>query len=68
MTQQRDRVINSSRTGAETSVSREQINRLPTLSRSLTDFTRLTPQAGGAGARRSVVLTTATTTSPSTAR
>ncbi|UOQ82977.1 MULTISPECIES: carboxypeptidase regulatory-like domain-containing protein [Hymenobacter] len=45
----RDRVINSSRTGAETTVSREQIQRLPTLSRSLNDFTRLTPQANGGG-------------------
>jgi len=45
----RDPVINAGRTGAETNVSREQINRLPTLNRSLTDFTRLTPQSGGAG-------------------
>ncbi|MCC3153826.1 carboxypeptidase regulatory-like domain-containing protein [Hymenobacter sp. BT770] len=45
----RDNVINASRTGAETNVSREQINQLPTLNRSLNDFTRLTPQAGGAG-------------------
>ncbi|RYY56431.1 MAG: TonB-dependent receptor [Chitinophagaceae bacterium] len=35
------------KTGASTSVSREQINALPTLSRSLSDFTRLTPQANG---------------------
>jgi hypothetical protein len=45
----RDPVINAGRTGAETNISREQINRLPTLSRSLNDFTRLTPQAGGQG-------------------
>ncbi|UOQ97101.1 TonB-dependent receptor [Hymenobacter sp. 5317J-9] len=45
----RDPVINAGRTGAETNISREQITRLPTLSRSLTDFTRLTPQSGGAG-------------------
>jgi outer membrane receptor protein involved in Fe transport len=35
------------KTGASTSISREQINALPTLSRSLTDYTRLTPQANG---------------------
>jgi hypothetical protein len=44
-----DPVINAGRTGAETNVSRAQINQLPTLNRSLTDFTRLTPQAGGGG-------------------
>ena len=35
------------KTGASTSISRAQINSLPTLSRSLGDFTRLTPQANG---------------------
>ena len=35
------------KTGASTSISRQQINSLPTLSRSLQDFTRLTPQANG---------------------
>ncbi|MGI4875539.1 MAG: carboxypeptidase regulatory-like domain-containing protein [Janthinobacterium lividum] len=49
VTGRRDPVINAGRTGAETNVSREQINQLPTLSRSLTDFTRLTPQANGGG-------------------
>jgi outer membrane receptor protein involved in Fe transport len=44
-----DPVINAGRTGAETNVSREQINQLPTLNRNLTDFTRLTPQASGGG-------------------
>lgn len=44
-----DPVINAGRTGAETSISREQINNLPTLNRSLNDFTRLTPQAAGGG-------------------
>jgi hypothetical protein len=44
-----DPVINAGRTGAETNVSRAQINNLPTLNRSLTDFTRLTPQAAGGG-------------------
>ncbi|OON67344.1 TonB-dependent receptor [Hymenobacter sp. CRA2] len=42
-----DPVINSGRTGAATTVQREQIERLPTLNRSLNDFTRLTPQANG---------------------
>ncbi|WP_276499110.1 TonB-dependent receptor [Pontibacter litorisediminis] len=44
---QRDDVFNQDRTGAATNVSREQIENLPTLSRSLQDFTRLTPQASG---------------------
>ncbi|MBX0292152.1 TonB-dependent receptor [Hymenobacter sp. HSC-4F20] len=42
-----DPVINAGRTGAATTVQREQIERLPTLNRSLNDFTRLTPQANG---------------------
>ncbi len=37
----------SAQTGALTSISRAQIATLPTLSRSLQDFTRLTPQANG---------------------
>lgn len=40
-------VFNQDRTGAATNVSRDQIENLPTLSRSLQDFTRLTPQASG---------------------
>lgn len=44
---ERGSVINADRTGAATNVSREQIERLPTLNRSLQDFTRLTPQASG---------------------
>jgi outer membrane receptor protein involved in Fe transport len=35
------------KTGASTSIGKQQINALPTLSRSLQDFTRLTPQANG---------------------
>ncbi len=35
------------KTGASTSISRQQISALPTLSRSLQDYTRLTPQANG---------------------
>ena len=41
------KVINSSRTGARETVSRNQIENLPTLNRSLTDFTKLTPSANG---------------------
>jgi outer membrane receptor protein involved in Fe transport len=43
----RDAIINSDRTGSVTSVQREQIERLPSISRSLNDFTRLTPQSNG---------------------
>jgi hypothetical protein len=42
-----DPVMNAGRTGAATTVQREQIERLPTLNRSFNDFTRLTPQANG---------------------
>ncbi len=38
-------LIDGNRTGAETNVGREQIMSLPTVDRSLNDFTRLTPQA-----------------------
>ena len=38
-------VINSNRTGASTNLGSEQINALPTISRSISDFTRLNPQA-----------------------
>lgn len=44
-----DQVFNRNRTGASTNISSEQINNTPTLSRSLGDFTRLTPQATGGG-------------------
>ncbi|TCC99833.1 TonB-dependent receptor [Pedobacter psychroterrae] len=44
---QRDQTMNSKRTGAATNVSRQQLESLPTLNRSLQDFTRLTPQASG---------------------
>ncbi|MEJ8803043.1 TonB-dependent receptor [Pontibacter sp. H249] len=43
----KDNVINIDRTGAATNVARDQIEKLPTLSRSIQDFTRLTPQANG---------------------
>lgn len=35
------------KTGASTNISSRQINTLPTISRSLSDFTRITPQASG---------------------
>ena len=38
-------VINGSRNGAATNISKEQIEALPTISRSFQDFVRLTPQA-----------------------
>ncbi len=38
-------IFDANRTGAETVVSEEQINALPTVARSLGDFVRLTPQA-----------------------
>lgn len=47
ITGQRSAVFSSSRTGAATSVTREAMDALPTISRSINDFTRLTPQASG---------------------
>ncbi|MEM8525084.1 MAG: carboxypeptidase regulatory-like domain-containing protein [Bacteroidota bacterium] len=40
-------LISSDRTGAETNVTAEQLNALPTISRSASDFTRLTPASDG---------------------
>lgn len=42
----RNPILNNQRTGASTNVSTQQLNTLPTVSRSLTDFTRLSPQSG----------------------
>jgi hypothetical protein len=42
-----DKVFNSSRTGARETVTRSQIERLPTIGRSLSDYTKLTPSANG---------------------
>ena len=39
--------ISSTRTGAATNVSRDALETLPTISRTIGDFTRLTPQASG---------------------
>lgn len=38
-------IINAERTGAKTTISREQLTSLPNASRDINDFTRLTPQA-----------------------
>ncbi|MCC9169099.1 TonB-dependent receptor [Pontibacter harenae] len=43
----RNAVISSERAGTATNISREAITSLPTISRSINDFTRLTPQASG---------------------
>ncbi|MEJ7780464.1 MAG: carboxypeptidase regulatory-like domain-containing protein [Daejeonella sp.] len=43
----RSEILNSKRTGAATNIGKAQIENLPTLNRSLQDFTRLTPQANG---------------------
>ncbi len=40
-------VISGERTGAATNIAKEQIERMPTISRSFADMTRLTPQASG---------------------
>lgn len=39
--------LSSTRTGAATTVRREALEKLPTITRRLSDFTRLTPQASG---------------------
>ena len=41
----RSDIFNGEKTGAETTVTEEQIQALPTVSRSIGDFTRLTPQS-----------------------
>lgn len=43
----RSSIMNNERTGASTNINARQLTTLPTISRSLTDFTRLTPQANG---------------------
>jgi outer membrane receptor protein involved in Fe transport len=49
VTAQRSAILSSDRTGAATSVSRESIETLPTVSRRIEDFARLTPQYSGSG-------------------
>ena len=46
---ERDPILSASRTGAATSVSREAIASLPTISRRIEDFARLTPQFNPSG-------------------
>ncbi len=41
------KVFNSSRTGSQEIITRQQLERLPTITRSLTDYTRLSPTANG---------------------
>jgi outer membrane receptor for ferrienterochelin and colicin len=47
VTAQTGGVMSSSRNGAATTVSRDALEALPTISRNISDFTRLTPQASG---------------------
>ncbi len=47
VTSSRDRVFNTSRTGSQEVINRTQIERLPTINRSLQDFTKLTPSSNG---------------------
>ncbi|GAB4337780.1 MAG: carboxypeptidase regulatory-like domain-containing protein [Flammeovirgaceae bacterium] len=47
ITAQSNPVLNNERTGAATNVSREQLERMPTINRNFADMTRMTPQMGG---------------------
>ncbi len=49
----KDPLVNADRTGASTNIGAEQIKALPTLNRSLSDYTRLTPQAITTGGNQS---------------
>lgn len=51
---ERNALISSNRTGTATNVSEEEIDRLPTISRSIQDFARLIPQATGSGGANSI--------------
>lgn len=44
----RNQILNANRTGAVTNVGRREITTLPSISRSINDLSRLTPQANGA--------------------
>lgn len=46
--QNKNGAFNSNRTGATTNIGKAEIQRLPTITRSLNDITRLTPQSNGA--------------------
>ncbi len=47
VTAERSNILNAARTGAATSVSRNAIEALPTITRKIQDFSRLTPQFSG---------------------
>ncbi len=47
VTSSRDNLFNNQRTGAATTITAEQMNTLPSISRSVFDFTALSPQSGG---------------------
>lgn len=47
VTAERNAIIGADRTGAETNVTRDQLEKLPTIGRSTSDFTRLTPSSDG---------------------
>lgn len=46
-TRRSDKVFSKSRTGSAEIINRQQIDRLPTINRSIQDYTRLTPTANG---------------------
>ncbi len=46
-TSRQDKIFNNSRTGSQEIINRTQLERLPTVNRSLQDFTKLTPSANG---------------------
>jgi len=47
ITSSRDNLFNNQRNGASTTITELEINTLPSISRSINDFTRLTPQSTG---------------------
>jgi hypothetical protein len=51
---QRNALINNARTGSSTNVSNATLNALPTLNRSLEDFTRLNPNVKGGGGQNAL--------------
>ncbi len=74
VTAERGQLLSAENKGAGTNVSQEEIERIPTINRSLTDFTRLTPQfapewhRAAKPERASPVRRAASTTSRSTER
>lgn len=49
VTVEADQIFSEERTGASTNIDRQLVTNLPTLGRTINDFTRLTPQAGSGG-------------------